>query len=109
MQPLNPWKQYKAEQQQRRMARRAYWQVELARLRRAGFTVQQLHPDHYRINGEVDFYPVHAQYHNLQNGYRGIIQRNLLGFIRNTCWNNRLYRLNNPMRQRVVKVYLPED
>lgn len=65
--------------------------------------------DHYRINGEIDFYLVHAQYHNLQNRKRGKIHNNLLGFIRTAVGNNYAYRLGNQPTTRQVTIHMPED
>ena len=103
----NYWQQYRLEQKIRRGNRRTYWLQELSRLKRAGFTVQQLAQDHYRINGEIDFYLVHAQYHNLQNGKRGKILHNLIGFVRRAVADNYQYRQTYEPRK--VTVYLPEE
>ena len=56
------WKEYKEAQRKRRAERVIIRRRQILGLRRLGYEVIQLTPYQYRINGEIDVYPVHNRF-----------------------------------------------
>jgi hypothetical protein len=63
-------KAYKEAQQDRRAERLPIRQAQIEACSHL-FTVKKLTEYQYRINGEVDVYPIHNRYHVLKTGKRG--------------------------------------
>lgn len=73
------WKELRKSQQDRRSARTGLRTLEIRSLSAKGFSVQELSPFQFRIDGALDLYPVHRRYHVLNGDRRGTYQ-NALGF-----------------------------
>jgi len=56
------WKVYREAQKKRRAERVIIRRRQILGLRKLGYEVQQLTPYQYRINGEIDVYPVHNRF-----------------------------------------------
>lgn len=68
------------ESKEQVFARRASYIPELDG---AGYSVKQLTPYQYRINGFLDVYPVNARFHDIRTGKRGSFHgQNLASFVR---------------------------
>lgn len=65
------WKGHREAQRARRAERLPKRTEEIEGLRRSGFTVEPLTPYQFRIDGALDFYPIHRRYHVLATGRRG--------------------------------------
>lgn len=65
------WDFYKEAQKSRRETRLPIRRRQILGLRSKGFNVRELTPYQYRINGEIDVYPIHNKFHNLKSGRRG--------------------------------------
>ena len=50
----------------------------ILKLRLKGRKVEQLTPYQYRINDELDLYPVNKRFHNIKTGQRGYIPYGIL-------------------------------
>jgi hypothetical protein len=56
------WREYKVDQRKRRAERLGPRVKQIMELKLDGYQVEQLTPYQYRINNEVDVYPVHNRY-----------------------------------------------
>jgi hypothetical protein len=65
------WADYRQAQQERRHARLPVRTAEIAGLEEHGFIVVQLTEYQFRVNGQIDLYPIHRRYHVLSTGKRG--------------------------------------
>jgi len=65
------WTYYRRVQQLRRAARLETRIQAIWHLKRRGYDVKELAAHHFRINGIVDLYPVHNQWHDLRTEERG--------------------------------------
>lgn len=65
------WRSYRKQQQARRARRLPARSQEIMDLARAGFEVKRVTDYQFRVDGQVDFYPVHRRFHHLKTGKRG--------------------------------------
>lgn len=65
------WRDYKGQQQVRRRERLVQRAKELYHLRVQGYQVVDLAPGHMRINGILDVFLVHNQWHDLRTQKKG--------------------------------------
>ncbi len=65
------WKEYRAAQQERRAARLPARTSEILHLKELGYRVRRLSDYQFRINEQLDLYPIHRRYHVLRTGKRG--------------------------------------
>ena len=65
------WTEYRRAQRDRRRARLPGRVEDIQHLVAKGFTVAELTPYHYRVDGALDLFPVHRRYHHLPSGKRG--------------------------------------
>ena len=65
------WKDYGDIQQKRRRGRLQTGMREIVRLREFGYSVERKTDFQWRVNEEVDLYPIHKRYHVLRTGKRG--------------------------------------
>lgn len=65
------WAGYREAQQARRAARLGPRTEEILALKRAGFSVRELTPYQFRINGRLDLFPIHRRWHDVKTNTRG--------------------------------------
>jgi len=82
------WKEYRKEQQNRRIKRFPHRVELILSLTQHGYIVTKLTPYQYRITRKkskktIDIYPVHLVFHDIGTGKRGQIfgEHKLIGFI----------------------------
>lgn len=64
------WKGYREEQRERRAKRLPLRTAQIAGLALRGYRIEKLTPYQFRINGELDVYPIHNCFHILKSGKR---------------------------------------
>ncbi len=65
------WDQYKEDQKERRKNRLPIRQKEIEDLAHLGYTVSKKSEYHYRVNDQIDVWPIHNRYHILKTNKRG--------------------------------------
>jgi len=65
------WRDYKEEQQARRLKRLPIRTRQIIGLKESGFTVRQLTPYQFRINENIDVFPIHNRFHDIKKNRRG--------------------------------------
>ena len=58
-------------QQERRAKRLPLRSAEIESLKSDGFEVKQLTPYQFRVNGQLDLFPIHNRYHDIKRNVRG--------------------------------------
>jgi len=76
------WREYRRAQQQRRAERLPKRTDEILALRGKGYDVRQLSDYQFRVDGALDFYPIHRRYHHITTGKRGDYKNPLSTAIR---------------------------
>jgi hypothetical protein len=65
------YKQYREAQQQRRKERLPKRTQEILDLENNGYKVRKLSDYQYRVNEQIDLYPIHRNYHHIRLQKRG--------------------------------------
>lgn len=65
------WDFYKKQQRMRRAERLPERAEAILSLKRQGYSVEEKASHHYVVNGILDLYPVHNQWHDRRTGERG--------------------------------------
>lgn len=68
---MGEWDSWKFDQQQRRQKRLPIRTKAILHLRVAGYDVEQKTEYHFRINGVLDLFPIHNQWHDIRTNERG--------------------------------------
>ncbi|QOR55583.1 MAG: hypothetical protein UMS36scaffold28_73 [Phage 59_13] len=71
MTPLTNWHYYRHEQVKRREKRLPGRIREIIGCEKNGFVVTRLTEYQYRINEQLDFYPLHRRWHDIKTNERG--------------------------------------
>ena len=74
------WEEHRADQRARRIKRIKDRNQEIKSLAKKGYKIEKIDYCHYRINGYMDVFLVHNDYHNLNTGKRGKY-KSLTGFV----------------------------
>lgn len=80
--------EHRKAQKERRAERLPGRQGEILALPEHGFTVTELTPYQFRVNGQIDLYPIHRRYHDVKKNKRGNY-RDALGFLKNYKWEKK--------------------
>jgi hypothetical protein len=63
---IEDWKEYKLDQKSRRLKRVVPRREQILSLKNLGYDVKQLTPYQFRINDEIDLYPIHNRYFKIR-------------------------------------------
>lgn len=72
------WKAFKQHNSLEKEKRRQRIVQKILNLRKKGYRVVELTPYQFRINNQLDIYPVNGKYHNIKTGERGHIPYEIL-------------------------------
>lgn len=75
------FKNYRDRQKERRDERMNERLKEVFHLEGLGFSVKELVFGHFRVNGQLDIFPMHNKYHHLAKNERGTYE-NMVGFVK---------------------------
>lgn len=75
------YSQYREAQKKRRAERLPIRTEEILNLKTQGYDVRKLSDYQYRINEQIDLYPIHRNYHHIKKNRRGAYT-NALALIR---------------------------
>ncbi len=65
------FRDYRTEQKKRRANRLPIRTEEIMNLETKGYTVEKKSDYHFRINNQLDLFPIHNRFHNIKTNKRG--------------------------------------